>query len=338
MLGRSCWPLGTSYVDLDTRSSCLLLAAFLDVCRMRRSSSTSSKTSPASKTCTSRASTPSPQTSTCECAPPLRPACQRLGATAWEEHERRLRRARGYRRFEPPDRQHNYTQDVIFDPCRYYEFNCCNDTYGDTEFLEVIAATSEWPEVHPAGWGLQWRLHADLHGARTRLGWRAAETAAEQRFSLSSDGTVLADEYSRRPVSEIFINEVRGWVGGWARAVGALLGNREGRICLLWCGGRRAAVLAPPPCAWWLQKCLGEGDPFPSCIAERVARKESDMYPRCWNFNTSIVADGTCRAPSDGTVMPLCMEVGYTQTAYVVECDNEYRDNAHCGTYLEIHR
>ena len=28
-----------------------------------------------------------------------------------------------------------FTQNVIFDPCRYYGFACCNDTFGTPEFL-----------------------------------------------------------------------------------------------------------------------------------------------------------------------------------------------------------
>lgn len=62
------------------------------------------------------------------------------------------------------------------------------------------------------------------------------------------------------------------------------------------------------------------------------------MTPRCWNHNDSIVAHASCRAPLDGAELPLCMEVGITQTAYIPECGGKYLDDASCGTFLEIHK
>ena len=32
------------------------------------------------------------------------------------------------------------------------------------------------------------------------------------------------------------------------------------------------------------------------------------------------------------------MEVGITQTAYIVECGGAFADDEHCGTFLEVHR
>jgi hypothetical protein len=60
--------------------------------------------------------------------------------------------------------------------------------------------------------------------------------------------------------------------------------------------------------------------------------------PACWNYNDSVVGDAPCRAPSDGSLVPACIEIGYMQNAYVVECGGKYEDDPHCGTFLEIHR
>ncbi|RYE84790.1 MAG: hypothetical protein EOO65_01650 [Methanosarcinales archaeon] len=43
--------------------------------------------------------------------------------------------------FRPPDRRTEFTQNVIFDPCRGHEYHCCNDTFGSPEYERVLAAT-----------------------------------------------------------------------------------------------------------------------------------------------------------------------------------------------------
>ena len=70
----------------------------------------------------------------------------------------------------------------------------------------------------------------------------------------------------------------------------------------------------------------------------RVARRPFSSLPRCWNRNESIVADGSCRSPVDGSPLPLCIELAVTQTNFIVECANEFKADPHCGTFLEVHR
>jgi hypothetical protein len=70
----------------------------------------------------------------------------------------------------------------------------------------------------------------------------------------------------------------------------------------------------------------------------RVARRPFSSLPRCWNRNESIVADGSCRSPVDGSLLPLCIELAVTQTNFIVECANEFKADPHCGTFLEVHR
>lgn len=94
----------------------------------------------------------------------------------------------------------------------------------------------------------------------------------------------------------------------------------------------------PPPAVVMNLKCTGPGAPFPDCASNLVQHKPSAVYPACWNHNDSVVGDASCRAPSDGSRIPLCLEVAYSQSAYVVECDNAAANDPHCGVYLEVHR
>jgi len=73
-------------------------------------------------------------------------------------------------------------------------------------------------------------------------------------------------------------------------------------------------------------------------VAKRVARKAWPSSPTCWNWNASVIGGVNCRAPLDGSPLPLCLELGYTQNAYIVDCGGPWAGSEHCGTYLEIHR
>jgi hypothetical protein len=74
------------------------------------------------------------------------------------------------------------------------------------------------------------------------------------------------------------------------------------------------------------------------CVTARIARVPWLASPACWNWNASVAAGVACRAPVDGSPLPLCLEVGYTQNAYIADCGGVWAGNEHCGTYLEVHR
>lgn len=84
--------------------------------------------------------------------------------------------------------------------------------------------------------------------------------------------------------------------------------------------------------------CTGAGTPDAHCILKHLARRPFRLMPRCWNFNSSVVADRACRAPTDGSPVELCVELGVTQNAFIVECGGAHAEDPHCGTYLEVHR
>jgi len=100
------------------------------------------------------------------------------------------------------------------------------------------------------------------------------------------------------------------------------------------------ASRAPPAPLVIDETCTGPGAPpgRVECVMARVARGAPPAFPACWNWNTSVVADAGCRAPTDGAPLALCLELGFTQTAHVVQCGGAFRTSEHCGTFLEVHR
>ena len=173
-----------------------------------------------------------------------------------------------YYSFLPPDRLSQYTQNVIFNPCQGYEFNCCFDTFGTPEYQRVDS------EPYLASGQLN-----PNYGARS---------------SVLDDGSIIDPTTSRLPDDEFFIDN----------------------------------------------SCTDVNMPYPrtDCVMSRVARRPFSKLPRCWNRNDTVVADGSCRSPVDGSPLPLCIELGVTQTNFIIECANEFQADAHCGTFLEVHR
>jgi hypothetical protein len=162
--------------------------------------------------------------------------------------------------YAPPDPA-AYSMNVIFDPCRGYPFDCCNDTFGSPEFER--ASEDSKLDVGASAASFQ---YADTTPVRT-----AARRTLRKRL--------LVDE-----------------------------------------------------------TCVGEGAPRRDCLMKRVSQVAWPVTPKCWNWNESIVADAGCAAPADGARLPLCLALGYTQTAYVVDCGGQYAGADNCGTLLEVHR
>ena len=164
--------------------------------------------------------------------------------------------------YKAPNRDKEYTQNVIFNPCEGYSHDCCSDTYGTPEYLSVNS------DPKSINYGIR----------RQRL----------------DDGSTLLQAVSRLPDDQLYIDDS--------------------------CQG-----LNLPP---------GRTD----CYEVRLARKPFPILPRCWNRNETVIGDGTCRSPSDGSSLNLCIELGITQTGFIYECGGEFKEDPHCGTFLEIHR
>lgn len=84
---------------------------------------------------------------------------------------------RDYYEWSPSDPANGYTQNVLFDPCRFHGVNCCNDTYGVKEFQRIDT---------------------------TRVG----STLVETRYEVREDGTLLSHDVSRSVERDTYINEL----------------------------------------------------------------------------------------------------------------------------------
>lgn len=90
------------------------------------------------------------------------------------------------------------------------------------------------------------------------------------------------------------------------------------------------------------ESCTAPGVPRADCVTDRVSRVRSAAMPACWNYNDSLVADAGCLSPADGTPLPTCVALGFSQNTYIVECSlgpdpSARASHRGCGTFLEVH-
>lgn len=86
------------------------------------------------------------------------------------------------------------------------------------------------------------------------------------------------------------------------------------------------------------EECEDLSTPTFACLGLRARRQPYRVFPVCWDRNESVDATAPCRAPLDGHMIPRCVQIAYTQTAFITECSHQYKDDPHCGTYLEVHK
>lgn len=83
--------------------------------------------------------------------------------------------------------------------------------------------------------------------------------------------------------------------------------------------------------------CTGLAKPTANCLGVRAASQTFPVLPVCWDYNDTVVANAPCRAPKTGQVLNYCIEVAFSQNAYIVQCGGVWKDSRRCGTFLEIH-
>ena len=81
---------------------------------------------------------------------------------------------------------------------------------------------------------------------------------------------------------------------------------------------------------------LSTGDPYSYCLGKRYAQRPSSFEPACVDHNQSLNTLSGCYT-IDGEFREKCMQVAYTQNAFIPICGAEFADNEHCGVWLEIH-
>ena len=85
------------------------------------------------------------------------------------------------------------------------------------------------------------------------------------------------------------------------------------------------------------EECKGVHDPHPYCMGVRLRKRIYNQMAPCTDNNETVSAMRSCYTP-DGELSKHCMQVSYTQSAFVHVCGGEFSDDPHCGTFLEIHR
>jgi hypothetical protein len=94
--------------------------------------------------------------------------------------------------------------------------------------------------------------------------------------------------------------------------------------------------------------CIKAGDPHPSCMKDdrhlqfptlpsRKSITRTKTTPPCWDNNYTVVSGVNCSDPDTGVGKFTCVQVGFTSNALIPVCAGEFADDAHCGTYLEVH-
>jgi len=84
------------------------------------------------------------------------------------------------------------------------------------------------------------------------------------------------------------------------------------------------------------EACTGLRNPHANCVDDRYAAKRSPMVPPCSDYNHTV--DSTLDSFTiEGKRSPNCMQVAYSQNAFVATCGGEFANDEQCGTYLEIH-
>ncbi len=83
--------------------------------------------------------------------------------------------------------------------------------------------------------------------------------------------------------------------------------------------------------------CRGLRNPYPSCLDKRLRAFKSPYVPPCWDHNQTVDSTVSCYTPN-GDRKPNCMQVSYSQNAFVHVCGDKYYDDENCGSFIEIHR
>jgi hypothetical protein len=81
--------------------------------------------------------------------------------------------------------------------------------------------------------------------------------------------------------------------------------------------------------------CISQNVPFNYCAGKNHAYVKSKLRPPCSDNNSTLDTLSGCTHPN-GTAASKCVQVGYSQNAYVALCDDTFTHPA-CGTYIEIH-
>mmetsp|Transcript_36227 Transcript_36227/g.59289 ORF Transcript_36227/g.59289 Transcript_36227/m.59289 type:complete len:344 (-) Transcript_36227:94-1125(-) len=72
------------------------------------------------------------------------------------------------------------------------------------------------------------------------------------------------------------------------------------------------------------------------CVGNYKSMDQDIILPPCWDNNATVDATASC-STLKGDVFSNCVSFGYTSSAYIVQCGNDYVEDNHCGTFIELH-
>jgi hypothetical protein len=103
--------------------------------------------------------------------------------------------------------------------------------------------------------------------------------------------------------------------------------------------------------------CESKGHPFDYCYGKNYAFQRSSFRPNCSDNNVTLDTLAGCLSPIgtsniivlivrtdvgftivDGSYHPFCVQVGYSQNAFISLCQGDSALLTECGTYLEVHQ
>lgn len=242
---------------------------------------------------------------------------------------------------------YGYTQNVIFDPCRSHASDCCSNIFGSPEYIQnldsdtqhtVNAKGDNLPKVNSRLPGVVVRLDESCIGTSPKTGLKYPLTTRRECGGCKVGTTfypkgaskcedVCTDFPATNQVEEI---------------------STISEYDVLVCGGEVVSPTAMEKCVEpnavrHLCKMSGDNGPCfeilkerQECIARRISRTQDPYRPVCWDYNATIQTNKPCKS-AEGVVSNHCLQLGYTQTAFITECGGEFKNNIRCGTYLEVH-
>jgi hypothetical protein len=75
---------------------------------------------------------------------------------------------------------------------------------------------------------------------------------------------------------------------------------------------------------------------YTQCVGENLAMNLELKTPRCWDHHATVNSTLAC-ANTHGDRFPSCLAIGYFASAAIVQCGGKYREDNHCGTFIELH-
>ena len=102
----------------------------------------------------------------------------------------------------------------------------------------------------------------------------------------------------------------------------------------------KSASLLPDNEDYTDPECMGPNIPYSRCRGRNWGQRISSNRPGCLDNNQTVNALKGCQDPVTGEDMPTCVQVGYSSTAFIPQCNENWIDPLHphhCGTFLEIH-